>query len=170
MGGDDGEADPAGAPADAARAAAGYRERLSVPTWWHLPGVLIAAVFGAESSFLAGGLVAQLVVIAVFIALGELLLWRYGAKVVEVTDGRVRAGQWRLPVARVRGVAVLDPRQTRAEMTRRDDSVYRCTRSWIPGALLLDVDDPADLPLWLVSSRHPEQLAAALADAAVTAR
>ena len=152
----------------AARPAEGrYRERLTVPWWSHPLALAIGALIGAESSFLAGGLRAQAVVVGVFALAFELVVWAYGRQLVEVADGHVRAGDWRLPVSQVRGVAVLTREQARAELRRRDDSVYRCTRGWIPGAVLLDVDDPQDLPLWLVSTRRPDALALALADASL---
>lgn len=143
-----------------------YRERLTAPWWGHPAVVVFAVILGLESSFLAGGLRAQLVVVLAFAVAGELLVWRYGSRVVEVSSGHVRAGGWRLPITAVRAVAVLDAAATRREMRRADTEVYRCTRSWVPTAVMLHVEDPDDLPLWLVSTRHPQQLAAALAAAA----
>lgn len=152
----------------------GFREQLSVPWWAHPVVLAVSVVLGLESAFLAGGVGDQAVlrqgaVVVVFAALGELVVWRYGSRIVEVTGGpagTVRAGSWRLPVSRVRAVAVLDAAATKRELRNGDEAVYRCTRSWVPTAVLLDVDDPDDQPLWLVSTRHPHLLAAALADAA----
>ncbi|HEY5335566.1 MAG TPA: DUF3093 family protein [Mycobacteriales bacterium] len=101
-----------------------------------------------------------------FVLAGYLIVWRYGSKMIEVRDGYVRAGAWRLPIGQVRGVAILDAAKTREEARRRDDDVYRCTRGWVHTSVMLEVDDPDDLPYWLVSTRHPYVLAAALADAA----
>lgn len=144
----------------------GYTERLSAP-WWAYPVVIaIAVLIGLESSWLARTLWGQGLVVLAFIAAGSLVVWRYGSKVVEVRDGYVRAGDWRLPIRQVRAVAVLDADKMRAEMRRRDEDVYHCTRGWVPTSVMLQVDDPDDLPYWLVSTRHPYLLAAALADAA----
>ncbi len=144
----------------------GFREQLSVPWWAHPVVVAVSIVIGLESSFLAGGLLAQFWVVLGFAIAGELVVGRYGSRIVEVSGGAIRAGRWRLPIARVRAVAVLDAEETRRALRQRNDALYRCTRSWIPTAVLLDVDDPDDLPYWLVSTRHPYLLAAALADAA----
>ena len=144
----------------------GYAERLSAPWWAHPVVVVVAMVIGLESSFLAITLWGQGLVVLGFAIAAELVVWRYGSRLVEVRDGAVRAGSWRLPIDSVRGVAVLDAAKTRAEMRRRDDDVYRCTRGWIPQTVMLDVDDPDDLPYWLVSTRHPYLFAAALADEA----
>lgn len=144
----------------------GYVERLSSP-WWAYPVVIAIAVLVAlESSFLAVTLWGQSLVVLAFVIAGFLIVWRYGDKVVEVRGGYVRAGGWRLPIGQVRGVAVLDADKTRNESRRRDDDIYRCTRGWVHTAVMLEVDDPDDLPYWLVSTRHPYVLAAALADAA----
>jgi hypothetical protein len=129
----------------------------------------MSVVIALESSFLAGGVRAQAVVVLIFAIAGELIVWRYGSRVIEVSDGRFRAGSWRLPIGQVRAVALLDEAATRRELHSGDDQVYRCTRGWVHTALLLQVDDPDDMPLWLVSTRHPHLLAAALADAAESA-
>lgn len=144
----------------------GYWERLSTPWWAYLVVIAIAVLVGLESSFLAITLWGQALVVLAFVVAGYVIVWRYGSRVVEVRDGYVRAGGWRLPISQVRGVAVLDADKMRAELRRRDEDVYRCTRSWVHTSVMLEVDDPDDLPYWLVSTRHPNALAAALADAA----
>ncbi len=53
-------------------------------------------------------------------------------------------------------MAPLDAAAMRIEQRRRDPNVYRCTAPWISTGVLLDVDDPDDLPLWLVSTRRPD--------------
>ncbi|WP_104117429.1 DUF3093 domain-containing protein [Arthrobacter sp. B1805] len=41
---------------------------------------------------------------------------------------------------------------------------YLCIRGWISPVVRIEISDPEDrTPYWLVSSRHPERLAAALA-------
>ncbi len=144
-----------------------FHERLSCPWWAHPVVISVAILVALESSFLAGGLAAQGVVVLVFAVGGELLVWRYGSRIVEVSDGYVRAGRFRLRVAQVRAVATLGAEETRRELRSGDENVYRCTRSWVSGSVMLDVDDPGEAPLWLVSTRHPDRLAAALADAAL---
>jgi hypothetical protein len=103
-------------------------------------------------------------VVAGITLLAEFFIWGIGRQMIVVADGRIRAGSWRLPLSQVRGVAPLSRTQMRDELRRRDPNVYRCTSPWISGGVLLDVEDPDDLPLWLLSSRHAERLAVALAD------
>lgn len=140
-----------------------YHERLRVPSWWHLGSLGFGVLIGGEAVLSIDPLIAA-VVIAIFVALAELVLWSMGRREVLVDAGKITAGEWRLPVAAVRGVALLDAEQMRAEQKRADPSVYRCTVGWIRTGVLLDVDDPQDSPLWLVSARDPGALAAALAD------
>jgi hypothetical protein len=48
--------------------------------------------------------------------------------------------------------------------TRLDARAYLMLRGWIPGVARITLDDPTDpTPYWLVSTRDPEGLAAALA-------
>lgn len=144
-----------------------YRERLSVPVSWHLVTPIFAVLFGGESVLTSHVGIAATIMVG-FWLVGELALWSLGRRLVTVVDGRIRAGNWRLPVAQVRSVATLDRADMRAEQRRRDEDVYHCTAPWVRTGVLLDVDDPEDLPLWLVSTRHPAALARALADAAGT--
>ncbi len=59
----------------------------------------------------------------------------------------------------------LDATQTRAELgTRLDARAFLCQRGWIHTAVRVDLVDPLDpTPYWIVSTRHPDDLVAALA-------
>lgn len=89
------------------------------------------------------------------------------APVVQVDDRVLRAGRARLPLAHVGSVRVLTHEELRLlQGVAADTRAYRCVRSWVPRAVVVDVADPRDPhPYWLVSSRHPEAVAAALAGA-----
>ena len=44
-----------------------------------------------------------------------------------------------------------------------DPLAFVVQRPWMPGAVQVELDDPADpTPYWVVSSRHPVELATAL--------
>lgn len=139
-----------------------YEERLSVPRWWHLGSPVFGLLIGGEMVLTDHPVVAASIVLGMTL-LAEIVISGLGRARIVVADGRIRAGNWRLPVAAVRGVAQLTPEQMHAESRRRDDSIYRCTASWVGPGLMLEVDDPDDLPLWLISTRHPAALRAALA-------
>ena len=67
-------------------------------------------------------------------------------------------------------VAALDADQTRLVSGRDADArAYLLLRPYLNRAVRVEITDPADpTPYWLVSSRHPEALAAALGAAAPT--
>lgn len=84
---------------------------------------------------------------------------------VRVADGELHAGAAHVPVALLR-----DPRPLDREATREalgpglDARAYVCLRGWVRTAVRVELADPADpTPYWLVSTRHPEALVAALA-------
>lgn len=115
------------------------------------PVSLVAAVAGAAVC----GLAAATVAVAT------------AARVV-VHDGELRVGRAHIPVSLLGDAEVLDRAAVRTALGPGSDArTFVCVRSWIPGALRLAVADPADpTPAWLVSSRRPESLLAAVRTAA----
>ena len=157
-------------PATGPTAAAPQRfaERLT-PAWWiWVVAVGFALSFGVVLSRVdptAAGVVALVVLL-----LCGWALVRTTAR-VEVTDGELVAGPARLPLEVVSGVEPLDAEaMRRARGVELDARAYRCLRGGVPGGVRVRLDDPDDdTPYWLVSSRQPQRLAAAL-DAARAAR
>jgi hypothetical protein len=84
--------------------------------------------------------------------------------VVSVRDGWWRAGRARIPVGLLGEGRVLDRDEARAALGPGSDArLFACYRSWLPGAVLVPVLDPEDpTPAWLVSSRQPARLLAAI--------
>lgn len=84
--------------------------------------------------------------------------------VVEVADGELRAGRAHIPVALLGAGSVLDRAGVRAHLGPGSDArTFVCLRSWIPGAVEVVVVDPQDpTPAWLVSTRRPAALLAAV--------
>lgn len=87
------------------------------------------------------------------------------APVVRVDERVFRAGRARLPREYVGQVHALDAATARRlRGVDSDATAYLCVRSWVPGAVVVEVADPQDPhPYWLVSARRPDRLAAALA-------
>jgi hypothetical protein len=139
-----------------------YAERLwpSAAVW--SVALLVAASSGLVVVKVAPPWVSAVIALA-FMALASWGLVRSSAPVV-VTQDELVAGRARIPVSLLGQVEVLG----RAEFSfargpGADVRAYLCQRSWIPQGVRVVVDDPADpTPYWLVSSRHPERLAAAL--------
>lgn len=141
-----------------------YRERLHAPIGWWVIGLFFAVSFATAVGFalgpwvsLAGGVLAAAVV-----AGG--LLW-YGGKAIAVDDGGLRVGECRLEPECLGEVRELDAAQTRERLGRgADRRAFLVLRAYVPTSVEVTVDDPADPhPYWLVSSRRPGELAAALA-------
>lgn len=141
-----------------------YAERLFVPLRWWVQATMLVATFWlalvvAVPPVAAFGITA---VITLLVAAGFL---RYGAMPVRVADGELRAGRAHLPLAYVGEVTPLDKEQTRLLAGRDADArAFLAMRPYVKRAVRVEVTDPADpAPYWLVSTRRPKQLAAALA-------
>lgn len=141
-----------------------YAERLFVPLRWWVQATMLVATFWlalvvAVPAIAAFGITAA---IAALVAAGFL---RYGSMPVRVADGELRAGRAHLPLAYVGEVTPLDKEETRL-LAGRDANAhaYLAMRPYVKRAVRVEVTDPADpAPYWLVSTRRPKQLAAALA-------
>jgi hypothetical protein len=140
-----------------------HDERLHVPLWWALPALGAIVLFGAELHAGQGGLRALLSYGGVAVVAIGLLLAVSVAR-VRVTDGRFEAGPARLPLTVAGRARALDRDGVRRLMgPDADPTAYVLHRAWIRGAVQVVVDDDADpTPYWLVSSRRPEQLLAAI--------
>ncbi|WP_426592211.1 DUF3093 domain-containing protein [Cellulomonas sp. McL0617] len=83
---------------------------------------------------------------------------------VRVDGTSLQAGPAQIPLRLVGGAVALDAAATRTELgPRLDARAYLCQRGWIHTAVRVDLVDPLDpTPYWIVSTRHPVALAAAL--------
>lgn len=83
---------------------------------------------------------------------------------VEVDDTLFTAGRARLPLSAVASAtAFTGAEATEQRGTALDVRAWLLLRGWIPGVVKVQLDDPSDpTPYWLVSTRHPAELAAAL--------
>ena len=142
-------------------ATAPYAERL----WLGPLGWVLLVVFAVMMSiaFLPVDLRLALVVGVAVVGAGAALL-TVAAPRVEVRDGTFRAGGAHIPVALLGSVVALDAAATKAELgPRLDARAHLVLRGWIHTAVRVELRDPADpTPYWVVSTRHPAELAAAL--------
>ena len=104
------------------------------------------------------------VITAVVLYLGILGLLILPAPRIEVVDGQLRVARARIPVAQLgTAVAFRGAEATAERGVRLDARAFLCLRGWIDPVVrieLLDIRDPA--PYWLVSTRRPDELIAAL--------
>lgn len=148
-----------------AEPAAAYREQLRAPVSWYfigfLFGVALACVFLVVGPWqalagLAGGTLVSAYVVLV-----------YGRASIVLADGRLSAGAASLPLDALGQASVLGPERARAlRMHEADPRAFMLLRSYVKTAVRVEVVDPSDPhPYLYLSSRHPEQLAAAFARA-----
>lgn len=140
-----------------------YAERLFLPWSWWLLGILFVASVG-WAFFVATPLAAAAVALVVTTLLVGTLLLRYGATQVRVDAHALHAGRATLPLGNVGPVTALDPEATRRLLGPGADArAFLLTRPYCRTAVRVDVLDPTDpTPYWVISSRHPVDLAARL--------
>jgi Protein of unknown function (DUF3093) len=140
-----------------------YRERLGVPASWWLLVTACVALLG--TTLVAGlSLTLGIVIYAALECAAALVLGAWGWATVTVTAAELSAGSGRLPVGRIAEVAVMDRAQTRALLgPRADPAAYLLTRPYLPRAVYVGIAGrPPDQPYWLISTRRPAELAAAI--------
>jgi hypothetical protein len=140
-----------------------YRERLTVPllAW---PIALACAAFLAAEVFLGAPTPLIWVPYAILLPGTAAALLALGRILVRVDGGELYVDDAHLPVSYVAEVNVLDANAKRAllgPVAQRYAFVVQ--RPWIAGAVRVVLNDPADpTPYWMISSRRPAALAAAI--------
>lgn len=130
-----------------------------------LGGVVVGAVvwpFHETLGYVIGAL-ATVAVVALLIATSPLVVVDLGEP--DVGEGpSLHAGRAHIGVEHLGPAETLDAGRLRAVMgPQADVRAYVCHRSWVRQGVRVEVTDPRDpTPYWLVSSRRPEQLVAAL--------
>ena len=102
---------------------------------------------------------------AIVITIAVEVLMIVVAPVVAVADGVLTAGSARIPVSLTGAMEAY--RKTDATQARGpglDARAFRLFRGWVDPVLRIDLTDPDDpTPYWLVSTRRPDELRAAIA-------
>ena len=140
-----------------------YAERLRIP-WAAWPGWLaVAGLLGAEL-WLGGTGLRAWVPFAVLLPLTVFLLWRADRIRVVVTATEFQVDDARLPLSVIADVVPLDAAGKREALgVGAHPLAFVVQRPWIGGAVQVLLNDPADpTPFWVVSTRHPVELATAL--------
>ena len=138
----------------------------AVTTWFSCVPLVVAGwlvplpVFGYPAAAV-GAVVAGVVTLACLAS----LTWR-----TRLAGGVFQVGRARLPVRVIGAVDPIPAQQRRAALgPQLDARAHLAIRSWVPSAVRIHLTDPRDpTPYWMVSTRHPERLAAALRAAAQT--
>jgi hypothetical protein len=150
-------------PRDARAFAGAYLERLFVPLrWWVQATMLLASLWLA--------FIVSMPAVAAWAATAFLVLvifggfaWLSSAR-IEVRDGTLYVGPAHISLDLLGPPEALDAEETRrVHGVDADARAFLFTRPYLKRSVLLPVLDPADrTPYWLVSTRHPKRLAAAL--------
>jgi Protein of unknown function (DUF3093) len=142
-----------------------YRERLLVPVSYWLLAVPVVVTLGAEAYFFVDGFIPPLV-IGLFALVVGVFLVHWSAATIEVTGGVLRAGKDALALSEADRVLALDERQSaQLRGPKGDPAAHLLLRPYLKRAVYVGLADPGEgAPYWLVATRHPEQLAAAVED------
>jgi hypothetical protein len=170
-----------------------YHERLRVPFSWWLLGLVTMLLLATE--VVAGyALPIAVAIYVVLVGLVAAILWSWSRPTVLVTEEELRAGPACLPLAAVGEVSALDEAQTRSlRGPRGDPAAFLLLRPYLRQAVYIEVATPGaqtrahrrlrgfrlraemtrpatDSPYWLVCTRHPAGLVAAINGARATAQ
>ncbi len=141
-----------------------YSERLYVPLrWWVQATMLLATLWLA--------FVVAMPAWAAWAATGVVLVLTFGLMAwlgsvrVAVREGTLYAGPAHISLDLLGPAEPLDAEETRrVHGVDADARAFLLTRPYLKRSVRVPVEDPADrTPYWLLSTRHPRELAAALA-------
>jgi Protein of unknown function (DUF3093) len=149
--------------AETSSRAATHHERLTVPLRWWAQGTMLVATFWLAFVVATPGLVAWSAT-AVLLLLMTGLFLSYGSARIDVEGGWLRAGRARIAGEHLGEAVALDAEGTRRVAGRDADvRAYLLLRPYVKRSVRVAVNDARDpAPYWLLSTRHPESLTAAI--------
>jgi hypothetical protein len=139
-----------------------YRERLTASAAWWIGTLLLGAALGwivlVPTTWTLG--IGTFVGVTAFFGL---LLWQ-ATLVVAISESGLSVGRATLTADFVGVPIPLDaPAYRRRLGTEADARAFLATRPWVDRGVLVPVTDPGDpAPYWIVGSRDPQRLAAAI--------
>jgi len=143
-----------------------FRERLTVPImWWVLASLFALSVLLAVGAYLGPvwgigtALATMTVAAAIFVS---------AAVVISIDAREIRIGRASIEHAYISGSQALTAEEARQRGgVEADARAHLVLRPYVRTAVEITLGDPEDpVPYWLVSTRHPQQLAEALKEAA----
>lgn len=141
-----------------------YQERLWAPVWMWVVAALLTLTVGVAYGVPLGPRWGALA----FAIVGAGLAWLLtgSATRIRISRAGLAAGRALLPPTAIGDATPLDPEAAEAlRGPKADARAYLVLRGWVRTAVRVEVADPADpAPYWYVSTRRPEELAAALAE------
>lgn len=144
-----------------------YRERLLVPLWWWLPGLGLAALIGLQ--FNQGiRTLPDWLPYAVLLPVAAVVLLMLGRTELRVVGSGDQTELWvgnaHLPVGVISRTAEVPRSAKSAALGRQlDPAAFVVHRGWVGPMVLVVLEDPDDpTPYWLISTKHPDKVLAAL--------
>jgi hypothetical protein len=143
-----------------------YRERLLAPVSYWALAVPVSVTLGAEAYFFVDGIIPPLVIAALY-AIIAVFLVNWSSATIEVTGAVLRAGRDTLALGDAGEVAALDEKQAMAlRGPRADPAAHVLLRPYLKRAVYIALANPDNgVPYWLLATRRPEALAAAIESA-----
>ena len=140
-----------------------YRERLRVPFRWWVQWTIMVGSFWVAMIVAVPGWLTWTITGLLFLVLAALLC-TYGSPRIVVTDQWLHAGRARIERRHLGEVEALDARAMWSRAgPEANVRAYLLLRPYIKTGVRISIDDPQDpTPYWLLSSRRPDALAAAL--------
>jgi hypothetical protein len=140
-----------------------YTERLRAPVSFWVLGEVSALIF-ASTVWAGFSLIVVIASYVLFCGGCAAFLVSWGQARIEVSPGELRAGSLTLPLAQAGQVAPLDEAQTAAlRGPRADPSAFMLIRPYLKRAVYIGVaGEHQERPYWLLGTRRPAELAAAI--------
>ena len=138
-----------------------FRERL-----WPAPWLFLGTALVIPASLLVFLPINQAVgiVVAIVLYAGCVAMLLRASPVIEVSDTELIAGRARLPISAVGALDEFLGEDARLERGQRLDArAWLLIRGWVDPVVRIEVNDADDpTPYWLLSTRRPAELIAAL--------
>jgi hypothetical protein len=140
-----------------------FDERWGTPLWWYPVAIAVASILAAEFRVAAHDLTVW-IPFGVLLPGAAVIVWTMGRSRVQVVGGQLRVNEAHLPLPLMASVYPLDAATLRRLVGRHGDpAAFVSIRPWIGSGVQIVLDDPDDpCPYWIISSRRPAELAAAL--------
>ena len=138
-------------------------------SWW--PAVVLIVAIGILE--VAGGFSYEIYVPTTIFLVGFFIvpLIITGRARVQVVDGVLRSGKNSVRVTELTSIKSLDRETTRLQLgPRADPAATLIVRGWIKESVIARMANPHPTPYWLITTRHPHELATALKQARLEAR
>lgn len=140
-----------------------YDERLSVPLrWWSLGTMFLATIWIAVILWVPEAMAWSIT--GALVALFVLAMVAYGSARIVVDTSTLHAGRARIGAEHIGAAQALTAEEAwQVAGPKADARAYLVLRPYLKRAVKIEITDPADpTPYWLVSTRHPEAMAAAI--------